>query len=123
MKKIEVLAQDVKEEINQLQLFRSGWANDIREGWYFGMSGAKEILFELYEVSGSIILALQQIQEGRYRDKMAMILVKNKLQKLVDSETFKEFETMGRKGMCRVVTSGTKYHIRVMFEDLKILTE
>lgn len=123
MAKIEVLAQDVKEEINQLQLFRSGWANDIREGWNFGMSGAKEILFELYEVSGSIILALQQIQKGRYRDKMAMILVKNKLQKLVDSETFKEFETMGREGMCRVVTSGTKHHIRVMFEDLKILTE
>ena len=123
MAKFEVLSQGIREEIDQLQLFRSGWANDIREGWSCGMSGSKEILFELYEISGSIILALQQLHDGRYRDKMAMILVKNKLQHLIESETFQEFDTMGKAGMCGVVTTGTKHHIRVMFDDLKILTD
>ncbi|MDO4162183.1 MAG: hypothetical protein Q4D80_04165 [Pseudomonadota bacterium] len=122
MAKFELCSQDVEMTIRQLQLYRSGWANDIREGWNAGMSGAKEIIYELYEVSGCIILALQQVLAGNYRDKMAMFMTQNKLMKLVRSEAFDEFSAMSEAGMCRVITSGTKHHIRVMFECLEVLT-
>lgn len=122
MAKIEVIAEDVQKEIKALELFRSGWSNDIREGWDCSIPGSKEIIFELYEISGSIILALQSVLEGSYRDKMAMIMVRQKLEKLVKSETFSDFSAMTEAGMCKVITSGTKHHIRVMFEDLEILT-
>lgn len=122
MAKTEVCSQDVKAEINALQLYRSGWANEIREGWKFGTKEAKDILFQLYEISGSIILALQAVKAGHYRDKMAMIMVKQKLEKLVKSKEFDELAAMSEAGMCNVISTGTKHHIRVMFEDLNILT-
>ena len=122
MAKIEVCAQNVKSEINALQCYRSGWANDIREGWSFGTQETKDILFQLYEISGSIILALQTVLEGHYRDKMAMIMVKQKLEKLVKSEKFDELAAMSEAGMCHIITTGTKHHIRVMFETLEVLT-
>ena len=82
MAKVEVCSQDVQNEINALQSFRSGWANDIREGWNFSTPEAKEVLLTLYEVAGDIVLALQQVQEGHYRDKMAMLLVQKRLEKV-----------------------------------------
>ncbi|MBQ8631042.1 MAG: hypothetical protein IJ479_04900 [Alphaproteobacteria bacterium] len=79
-------------------------------------------MFQLYEISGSIILALQTVLEGHYRDKMAMIMVKQKLEKLVKSEKFDELAAMSEAGMCHIITTGTKHHIRVMFETLEVLT-
>ena len=83
MAKLEILADDAKQQISELKLYRSGWANDIREGWSLGNQEIQKILFELYEISGSVILALEQVVGGCYRDKMAMILVLNKLKDLV----------------------------------------
>lgn len=122
MAKIEVLIQDVRAEINALQGFRSGWANDIREGWNVGMPEAKDVLFQLYEISGAIILALQAVEAGHYRDKMAMLLVRKKLENLVKSNSFDELAAMAELGICRIVGTGTRHHIRVMFQDLDILT-
>ena len=122
MAKLELDAQGVKAEISALKLYRSGWENDIREGWSLGMTDAKEILYQLYEISGSIILALEDVLDGCYRGKMAMIMTKQKLEKLVKSESFEHFSALGDAHVCSVVTSGTKHHIRVMFEDLNILT-
>mgnify|MGYP001098625727 CR=1 FL=1 len=123
MAKIEVNANDIKEQINDLKLYRSGWANDIREGWTGGMPGAKELIFDLYQISGCIILALQDILKGRYRDKLAMILVKRKLSNLTHSQTYHRFDEMGKAGICHVISNGTKHHIRVMMECLEILTD
>lgn len=122
MAKIEICSSDVKETINALKLFRSGWANDIREGWNCSMVGAKELTYELYEISGTIILALEQVQTGYYRDKMAMFMTKEKLEKLVKSEAFDNFSTLNEGGVCSVITNATKHHIRVMFECLEVLT-
>lgn len=122
MAKMELLTEDVQAQIKSLTFYRGGWANDLREGWEVGMEGSKEILFELYETSGCIILALESVLQGRYRDKMAMHLVKRKLTRLVASENFKQFDELGKAGMCGVVTTGTKHHIRVMMEALEVLT-
>ncbi len=122
MAKLEICSADVKETIKSLKLFRSGWANDIREGWNCSMVGAKELTYELYEISGTIILALEQLLEGHYRDKMAMFMTKSKLEKLVKSKDFDWFSAMSDAGHCGVVTTGTKHHIRVMFECLEVLT-
>lgn len=122
MAKLDVLSSDVLQQISDLKIYRSGWANDIREGWQFGAEDIQGILFGLYEISGSIILALKQVVKGHYHDKMAMILVQRKLQNLVKSEDFKDYDELCTKGFMSVISSGTKHHIRVMFECLKILT-
>lgn len=122
MAKLDVLSSDVLQQISDLRIYRSGWANDIREGWQFGAEDIQGILFGLYEISGSIILALEQVVKGHYHDKMAMILVQRKLQNLVKSEDFKDYDELCTKGFMSVISSGTKHHIRVMFDCLKILT-
>lgn len=122
MAKLDVLSSDVLQQISDLKIYRSGWANDIREGWQFGAEDIQGILFGLYEISGSIILALEQAVKGHYHDKMAMILVQRKLQNLVKSEDFKDYDELCTKGFMSVISSGTKHHIRVMFDCLKILT-
>lgn len=122
MAKFEFIADDVKKVMNDLKLYRSGWANDIREGWNCGMSGSKEIEYALYEISAVIILALENRLAGRGRDKMAMFMAKEKLEKLVTSDDFKFFDELGQAHLCGVVTSGTKHHIRVMMECLELLT-
>lgn len=122
MAKLDVLSSDVLQQISDLKIYRSGWANDIREGWQFGAEDIQGILFGLYEISGSIILALEQVVKGHYHDKMAMILVQRKLQNLVKSEDFKDYDELCTKGFMSVISSGTKHHIRVMFDCLKILT-
>lgn len=122
MAKLDVLSSDVLQQISDLKIYRSGWANDIREGWQFGAEDIQGILFGLYEISGSIILALEQVVKGHYHDKMAMILVQRKLQNLVKSEDFKDYDELCTKGFMSVISSGIKHHIRVMFDCLKILT-
>lgn len=122
MAKLDVLSSDVLQQISDLKIYRSGWANDIREGWQFGAEDIQGILFGLYEISGSIILALEQAVKGHYHDKMAMILVQRKLQNLIKSEDFKDYDELCTKGFMSVISSGTKHHIRVMFDCLKILT-
>ncbi len=123
MAKIEINTNDVKAQINDLKLYRSGWANDIREGWTEGSSEAKDLLFDLYQISGCIILALQDVLNGHYRDKLTMILVKRKLSNLTHSQTYHRFDKMGEAGICSVISTGTKHPIRVMTECLKILTD
>jgi hypothetical protein len=122
MAKFEFFADDVRNVMNDLRLYRSGWANDIREGWNCSISGAKEIEYALYEISAVIILALENKLAGFGRDKMAMFMAKDKLEKLVTSDEFRMFDVLGQKHACGVVTSGTKHHIRVMMECLEILT-
>lgn len=122
MAKLNVLTQDVQQQISDLKVYRSGWANDIREGWQFGDEEVQNILLSLYEISGSIILALEQVVNGHYRDKMAMILVKRRLQNLVTSQGFKEYDQLCKQGFMDVISCGTKHHIRVMFDCLGLLT-
>ncbi len=114
---------NIQDTINALKCYRSGWANDIREGWNFGSQDSKELLYELYEISGTIILSLEEMLSGNYRAKMAMIMTHNKLKKLVKSEPFDNFAALGELGVCNVVTTGTRHHIRVMFEALEVLTK
>lgn len=122
MAKLNVLTQDVQQQISDLKVYRSGWANDIREGWQFGDEEVQNILLSLYEISGSIILSLEQVVNGHYRDKMAMILVKRRLQNLVTSQGFKEYDQLCQRGFMDVISCGTKHHIRVMFDCLDLLT-
>ena len=115
---------DREELIKALKLYRSGWANDIREGWQIGNSKAMEILYSLYSICGNIILALEDTNTlGRCKDKMAMVMSRKKLEDLVKSPTFTTYDALGEIHACNVVTTGTKHHIRVMFETLEELTK
>lgn len=122
MIKLEITVDGVKETIKELKLYRRGWANDIREGWNFSQPDGRDIVFSLYEISGSIILSLEDVLIGRFRDKMALHLVKRRLDQLVSSKEFRIYDELGQAGACDVVTNGTKHHIRVMTDTLEILT-
>ena len=121
MAKFEVVGSDAREAIQQLKIFRSGWANDIREGWTCSLAGAKELTYELYEIAGTIILAIENRLNSDGGDKMALHMTKAKLEKLIKSEAFDEFSAMSEAGMCKVITTGTRQHIRVMFEAIEVL--
>ena len=117
-----VKVKNLQKQIHDLKAYRATWADDIHDGWSLRTQAGQDFLFSLYEISGSIILALEQVVKGHYHDKMAMILVQRKLQNLVKSEDFKDYDELCTKGFMSVISSGTKHHIRVMFECLKILT-
>ena len=121
MAKFEVDARDVRETIDSLKIYRSGWANEIREGWSCGIPGAKEILYELYEISGTIILAMENRLNGNSVDRCALCMTEEKLEKFVNSKEFDKFSSLSEIGACGVIRSGTKHHIRVMFECLEVL--
>ena len=121
-KKYLASQEKIDETINALNLYRSGWANDIREAWQYAMPGALPLIFKLYALSGCIVLSLMQIKDGFYRDKMAMMMVRKQLEDLVTSKEFDEFSALGEAGICHVITTGTRHHIRVMFEVLEELT-
>ncbi len=121
-KKYLASQEKIDETINALNLYRSGWANDIREAWQYAMPGALPLIFKLYALSGCIVLSLMQIKDGFYRDKMAMMMVRKQLEDLVKSKEFDDFSALSEAGMCQVVTTGTRHHIRVMFEVLEELT-
>ena len=112
---------NAKETISALKIYRSGWANEIREGWAVGTLEAREVLYTLYEISGTIILALENRINGISVDSMAIRMTHDKLQKFVKSDIFDEFAALGEIGACGVITTGTKHHIRVMFECLEAL--
>ena len=120
-KKYLASQEKIDETINDLNLYRSGWANDIREAWQYAMPGALPLIFKLYALSGCIVLSLMQIKAGFYRDKMAMMMVRKQLEDLVTSKEFDEFSALGEAGICQVITTGTRHHIRVMFEVLEEL--
>lgn len=120
-KKYLATEEKITKTINDLNLYRSGWANDIREAWQYAMPGALPLIFKLYALSGCIVLSLMQIKDGYYRDKMAMMMVRKQLEDLVTSKEFDEFSALGEAGICQVITTGTRHHIRVMFEVLEEL--
>ena len=121
MAKFEIVRNEVVETISALKMYRSGWANEIREGWGMGMTEAREVLYALYEISGTIILALENRLNGSNVDSMAIRMTHDKLKKIVKSDLFDEFSALGEIGACGVITSATKHHIRVMFECLEVL--
>lgn len=102
--------------VENLKSFRSRFANDIRESWCSHMTGTQEITFTLYEVSSILITAVKEAEADNWqvRDRMALVLVKRKLDALVSSEDFKYFDKLGKMHACGCVTDGVKQHIRVM---------
>ena len=123
MAKLEICSEDVKSEICNLKIYRSGWSNDIREGYDFLDKDQKEILATLTQTADTLIVALQSVLEGHYRDKMYLMLVKERLENMIQSTSFKNYARLGKIGGCSTVTSGTCQHIRCMLDDLKILTK
>lgn len=122
MAKIKLTTSNIEKTINKLKLYRSGWANGIREGWEHHTKGSAEILFSLYEISGCIILSLEDVLAGHFQDTLPLRLVQQKLENLVISENFHNYDILGQEGISNIVSNGTKHHIRVMMETLETLT-
>lgn len=122
MAKPEILIHDVKTKIAELENFRAEWVNTMQEVWNFKNRTAKNILLELYTISGNIILALNQVAAGNYRDKLAMLLVLEKLKDFTHSEEFLTYDTLGEYGCHKAITPQTKQRIKIMFDCLEFLT-
>lgn len=117
---MKIEKENISKIVEELKVFRSGIANDVREGWDFRDEVSDELQLTLYECSAILILELEKSLSGSVNKPM-MILVKTKLEKLVKSENFKFYDKLGACGINTIVTSGTKYFVRVMFESLKYL--
>ncbi len=102
--------------VENLKSFRSRFANDIREGFLCHMKGSQEITFALYEITNTLIVSVEEAEKNNWRvhDLMALVLVRKKLDTLINSEDFKYFDELGKQHLCGCVTSGVKQHIRVM---------
>ena len=121
MAKFNVANKDAQEVVNTLKIFRSGWANDIRENWKTSIPGAQEITYQLYEISGTIILAMENYLKDNRSDRMPLFLTQKKLTDLVKSKEFEDLDALGTLGVAHIITTGTKHHIRVLFECLETL--
>ena len=108
--------------VRKLRKYRRMWAQAIRRDWYQKQEGAREILFSLYEISGSIILALEDSAKGNFRDKIALKLVQQKLEQLIISQNFRNYDLLGQEEMSDIVTDKTKERIKLMLESLDLLT-
>lgn len=102
--------------------FRSGFANQIREGYGINQE-TQEILYTLYEISSVLIVAIEEAEKSNWKvqDVVALKLAKIKLNALVNSQVFKDYDEMSKIGACHIVSSGTKQHIRAMFGAFKDL--
>ncbi len=117
-----MIDKDISKTIKALENFRAEWSEDITN-WWDKLPGAKEVLFILYDSAGSIILALQQIQKGCYKDKLPMMLAKKRFVRLIKSESFDRFSAMNAAGMIGIFSNKTNHHIRVMSECFEFLTK
>ena len=123
MAKFEGNKQDVVKNIKTLKSCRAGWAIMISEASNHGLSSdAKEVLYELYEISGTIILALENRLGGSDVDKRVSHITHNKLVNFVSSEKFEKFSTLGVTGESDVITLDTRARISLMFECLDIIS-
>ncbi len=107
--------------IRKLRTYRRNWAKAIRRDYYQKQEGAREILFSLYETSGSIILALEESAKGNFRDKIALKLVQQKLEQLIISQNFHNYDILGQEEMSDIVTNKTKEQIKLMMEAMDSL--
>lgn len=108
--------------VRKLRTYRRNWAQAIRRDYHQKQEGAREILFSLYEISGSIILALEESAKGNFRDKIALKLVQQKLEQLIISQNFHNYDILGEEEMSEIVTPKTKQQIKLMLESLDFLT-
>lgn len=117
-----VKVKNLRKQISDLKAYRAIWTDDIDEGWSFSTPTFQNFLFNLYEISGSIILALQQVSQGRYHDKRAMLLVQRKFQSLTKSEGFEFHLELCAKRFMHLIYTGANHPIYIMSDCLKALT-
>ncbi|MBR3676008.1 MAG: hypothetical protein IKN71_02620 [Alphaproteobacteria bacterium] len=114
---------EVKKVIADLRDYRLGWEREIREKWSVQGYDAKQIRYGLYQLSATLILALEDRLAGRGGDKLVLTEPKEDLLLLTCSDAFKWYDRRGREGLSKVVSDTTKHHIRVMQECFKALVE
>lgn len=114
---------EVRKVIAELRDYRLDWEREIREKWNSQSYDAKQIRYGLYQLSATLILALEDRLAGRGGDKLVLTEPKGDLLILTCSDAFREYDRRGREGTSKVVNDVTKHHIRVMKECFKALVE
>ena len=111
---------EIEEVISTLKHWRSEWALYLITGYSCSIESAKQVPFKLYTISGCIILAFEQLKDGFFRDKLAMVMLNKELEDLVKSDIFRDFDNLCKAG---AFAQSTNHHIRVMFDCLGDLTK
>jgi len=111
-----------KQLLSQLKNYRRGWATQLVIFTKHPEDGAQDLLFSLYEISGSVICALEDVLENKHNEPTALQLVKRKLERLIISKTFQDYDFLAKEDLSYVISDPTKHHIRKMLEILDALT-
>ncbi len=117
----QVTPQYLQDEINRLKKFRTSLAN--RPGWFFTYPASYNVMFGLFEITGSVIIALEQTLNGYFRDKNMLMLVQERFEKIMTSKDFEECEVLSKNDFdTRIITRSTYDYIRLIRQDLRMLT-
>ena len=121
MKKLKARLQ-FKQLLSQLKEYRRGWETQLVIFTKHPEDGAQEILFSLYEISSMVICALEDMLEDKHSEPQALQLVKRKLERLIISKTFQDYDLLGLEELSFVVSKATKHPIRILLQTLDALT-
>lgn len=110
---------------NDITLINSGIANDIREGFNFGMEEAQEVLYKIYCFSSILQNSLQKAKYNpkNLRDKMALILLKKEIEEFVQSENYLLCAEMTKCGVCHVLSRHRQNYVQKLLDALEEITK
>lgn len=110
--------------LNKLDKMRSRFANDIREGFNIGMKEVRYVEYKLYCIA---TILQKHIEENcssiSKRDKMALTLLKQELEELMQSEDFHLCQEMYHCGACSMLSHYVQKFVAQMRCLLDEITE
>lgn len=110
--------------LSKLSSMRSRFANDIREGFGIGMKQPRNVEYKLYCIATILEKHVEETCSCRStRDKMALTLLKQELDELVQSEDYILCQEMNRCGICHVLTAHVQRFVQQMRCLLAEITE
>lgn len=101
--------------LNKLDMMRSRFANDIREGFRGGMKEARYVEYKLYCIATILQKHIDETcANTSKRDKMALTLVKQELEELIASGEFQLCQEMYKCGACMVLSHSVQKFVAQM---------
>ena len=110
--------------LSHVSQMRSRWANSIREGFGIGMKEPRYVEYKLYCMATILEKHIEENCACRSgRDKMALTLMKQELEDLIQSKDYKVCQEMYACGICSVLTNYVQRFVEQMHILLQEITE
>ena len=113
----------INETIVTLENFRKEWNEKMKDTWSNLSYDERLILLMLWKTNNSVLLALYEIQQNKYRSRFAMLLVQKELRDFIKSNLFDNYVTLYERRGYGIIDLSMRHHIRVIFDVLDIITQ